>query len=149
LSKESKPQIKLTAEEFRYIALLHELTGVYVRDCIVDEDNGRIIFLVDPKDIGKAIGPKGVNIQRIRKILNKDVEIVGYSDKLEEQIRFALAPAKVREIRVVDRPGGKKTVYVSVDPNDKGIAIGKNGRNVARVALILRRYYGIESVVII
>ncbi|OYT40040.1 MAG: transcription elongation factor NusA [Desulfurococcales archaeon ex4484_58] len=148
MSKDDKPQIKLTAEEFRYIALLNALTNVFVRDCIVDEENNRIIFLVDPKDIGRAIGPRGIYVQRLRKTLNKDIEIVGYSENLEEQIRYALAPAKVREIRVVNRLGGKKIVYVSVDPKDKGIAIGRNGKNVARARLILKRYYGIDSIII-
>jgi N utilization substance protein A len=149
VSKNSRPQIKLTAEEFRYIALLHELTNVFVRDCIVDEDNNRIIFLVDPKDIGKAIGPKGIYVQRLKKILNRDIEIVGYSDKLEEQVKYALAPAKVREVRLVNRPGGKKIVYVTVDPKDKGIAIGRNGKNAIRATLILRRYHNIDSVIIV
>lgn len=149
MSKENKSQIKLTADEFRYIALLHELTGVFVRDCIVDEENNRLIFLVDPSSLGKAIGFKGGNIQKIRKILNKDVEIVGYSDKLEEQVRYALAPAKVKDVRLIERPGGKKVVYVTVDPNDKGIAIGKNGRNVEKATLILRRYFGVDSVIIV
>ncbi|RLG81692.1 MAG: NusA-like transcription termination signal-binding factor [Thermoprotei archaeon] len=145
----NKPQIKLTAEEFRYIALLHELTNVFVRDCIVDSDNNRIIYLVDPRDIGRAIGPRGVNVQRLRKLLNRDIEIVGYSDSLEEQVKYALAPAKVREVRLVNRPGGKRVIYASVDPSDKGIAIGKNGRNVARATLILKRYFGIDSVIIV
>ena len=122
---------------------------MYVRDCIVDNDNNRIIFLVDPKDIGKAIGPRGMYVQRLRKLLNKDIEIVGYSDNLEEQVRYALAPAKVREVRLVNRPGGKRIVYATVEPRDKGIAIGKNGRNVARASLILRRYFGIDNVIIV
>lgn len=148
MSTNSKPQVKITAEEFRYIALLHDLTQVYVRDCIVDNNYNRIIFLVDPKDIRQAIGPKGVTLQKLKKVLNKDIEIVGYSENLEEQVRYALAPAKVREVRVVNRPGGKKVVYATVDPNDKGIAIGRNGRNVERARMILNRYYGIDSVII-
>lgn len=148
MSTDSKPQVKITAEEFRYIALLHDLTQVYVRDCIVDNTYNRIIFLVDPKDIRQAIGPKGVTLQKLKKVLNKDIEIVGYSENLEEQVRYALAPAKVREVRVVNRPGGKKVVYATVDPNDKGIAIGRNGRNVERARMILNRYYGIDSVII-
>ncbi|MET1160705.1 MAG: NusA-like transcription termination signal-binding factor, partial [Thermoprotei archaeon] len=93
--------------------------------------------------------PRGINIQRLRRLLNKDIEIVGYSDKLEEQVKYALAPAKVREVKLVKRPSGKKIVYASVEPSDKGIAIGKNGRNVARATLILKRYFGIDSVVIV
>ena len=72
---------------------------------------------------------------------------MGYSDKLEEMIRLALVPARVKDVRVVER-AGKKTVYVSVEPSDKGIAIGKNGKNVARARILLQRYFGIDNVII-
>ncbi|MCD6488665.1 MAG: NusA-like transcription termination signal-binding factor [Desulfurococcales archaeon] len=143
----SNKQVKLTPEELRYMALLHELTGVHVRDCIIDDEFNRIIFVVNPSEVGQAIGPRGINVQRLRKILGRNIEIVGYSEKLEEMIRFVLIPARVRDVRIVTR-GGKKTIYVSVEPSDKGIAIGKNGKNVARARLLLGRYFGIDNVVI-
>jgi len=140
--------VKLTPEELRYMALLHELTGVHVRDCVIDDRFNRIIFVVNPDEIGRAIGPRGINVQRLRKILGKDIEIVGYSNKLEDMAKLALVPARVRDVRVVER-AGKKTVYVSVEPTDKGIAIGRNGKNVARVKTLLSRYFGIDNVVIV
>ncbi len=139
--------IKLTPEEIRYMALLHELTGVHVRDCIIDNDFNRIIFVVNPHEISRAIGPRGLHVQRLRKIVGKNIEIVGYSDKLEEMVRLALVPARVRDVRLVER-AGKKTVYVSVEPTDKGIAIGKNGKNVARAKILLKRYFGVDNVVV-
>jgi N utilization substance protein A len=147
MSKE-KPQIKITPEEFGYMTLLHELTGVHVQDCVIDEENNRVIFLVKPEEIGKAIGPKGIFVQTLKKMLNKNVEIVGYSNNIEELTKYALAPARVREVKVAQRPGGKKVVYATVDPNDKAIAIGKNGRNVARARLLLNRYFNIDTVII-
>lgn len=122
---------------------------MYVRDCIVDGENNRIIFLVNAGDVARAIGLRGSNVQRLRKLLNKDIEIVGYSEDLAEQVKYALAPAKVREVKVVNRPGGKRVAYVIVDPSDKGIAIGRNGKNVSKATLILRRYFGIDGVVIV
>lgn len=145
---EERPQVKITPEEFRYMTLLHELTGAHVHDCVIDDENNRIIFLVSPSDIGKAIGPKGIFVQRLRKILNKNIEIVGFSDNIEELAKFSLAPARVRDVKVVTRPGGKKVVYATVEPDDKAIAIGKNGKNVARAKLILKRYFNVENVVI-
>ena len=139
--------VKLTPEELRYMALLHELTGVHVIDCIIDDEFNRIIFIVSPHEISQAIGPRGIHIQKLRKIIGRNIEVVGYSDKLEEMARYALIPARVRDVRVVQR-GGKKTIYVSVDPSDKGIAIGKNGKNVARARLLLKRYFGVDNVII-
>jgi len=146
--KSSKGSIKLTPEEFRYMALLHEITGVHVRDCIIDEENDRIVFLVNPGEVGKAVGPRGIYVQKLRKLLGKNIEIVGYSDKLEEQVKYALAPARVKEVRIANRPGGKKVVYVSVEPSDKGLAIGRGGKNVAKARLILQRYFDVDSIII-
>ncbi|ADV65656.1 NusA-like transcription termination signal-binding factor [Desulfurococcus mucosus] len=143
-----KSQVKITPDEFRFMALLNELTGAVVRDCIVEEENNRVIFLVNPEDVGRAIGPKGFFVQRLKKILNKNIEIVGYSSNLEEQVKYALAPARIKEIKLSTKPDGSKVLYVAVDPADKGIAIGKNGRNVQRARLILKRHFDIDSVVI-
>jgi len=149
LSENNRSQIKITAEEFRYIALLNEYTNVFVRDCIVDEENNRIIYLVNPTDIAKAIGPKGIYVQKLRNLLNKDIEIIGYSEKLEEQAKYALAPAKVKEVKLANKPSGRKIIYVIVEPKDKGLAIGRNGRNVSRAKLVLKRYFNIDDVIII
>ncbi|MEM4691490.1 MAG: KH domain-containing protein, partial [Desulfurococcaceae archaeon] len=73
VNSEKKQKIKLTADEFRYIALLHEITNTYTYDCIIDEENNRVIYLVDPKDIGRAIGPRGSVVQQLRNLLNRDV----------------------------------------------------------------------------
>ncbi len=139
--------VRLTPEELRYMALLHELTGVHVRDCIIDNDFNRIIFVVNTDEIGQAIGPRGFNVQRLRKIIGKSIEIVGYSEKLEDMVKLSLVPARVRDVRLVKR-AGKKTIYVSVDPSDKGIAIGRNGKNVARARILLKRYFDVDNVII-
>ncbi|TRM83957.1 NusA-like transcription termination signal-binding factor, partial [Sulfolobus sp. F3] len=38
------PEIKLTPEEIRYISLFQDVTKAVVRDCIIDNENNRIIF---------------------------------------------------------------------------------------------------------
>ena len=141
------PEIKLTSEELRYMSLFQDITRVTARDCIVDEENNRIIFLVNQEQMGVAIGKNGLNVKRLEKLIGKSIEIVGYSDNLEDLVRNLMAPAKVRSVKVV-QSNSKKTVYITVDPQDKGIAIGKGGRNVARAKLILKRYMDIDSVII-
>ncbi|MCH4814410.1 MAG: NusA-like transcription termination signal-binding factor [Saccharolobus sp.] len=142
------PEIKLTPEEIRYISLFQEVTRANVRDCIIDNENNRIIFLVDSKDMGVAIGKSGINVKKLRKIIGKDIELVAYSDNLEELVKNLMSPARVRSVKVVNT-SSKKSVYITIDPQDKGLAIGKNGRNVARAKLILKRYMDIDNVVIV
>ncbi len=138
-------EIRLTAEEIRYMSLLQDLTGAVARDCIIDEENNRIIFIVRPGDAGKVIGRRGVNINRLRKVLNRDVDVVEYADNLEDMVRNVFSPAKVLGIRLVTR-GDKKILYVTVDPNDRGKAIGRGGRKISLARLVLKRYFDIDDV---
>ncbi|KSW11648.1 transcription elongation factor NusA [Pyrodictium occultum] len=137
--------IKLTAEEMRYMALLQDLTGAIARDCIVDNENNRVIFLVRPGDAGKAIGRRGSNINRLRKLLGKEIEVVEYADDLEAMVKNLFAPARILGVRVVQR-NGRKILYVTVDPNDKGRAIGKGGRKVSVARIVLKRYFDIDEI---
>ena len=137
--------IKLTVEEMKYIALLQDLTGAVARDCIIDDENNRIIFIVRPGDAGKAIGRRGVNINKLRRLLGKEIEVIEYADDLETMVKNIFAPARVLGVRLVQR-NGRKVLYVTVDPNDKGRAIGKGGRKVSIARIVLKRYFDIDEV---
>ena len=104
--------IKFTAEEMRYIALFESITGATVRDCIIDEENNRIIFVVKEGQIGMAIGRRGKNIRLLERMTGKKHEIIEYSDDPAQFIRNALKPAKVQEVRITERPDGKKMAVV-------------------------------------
>lgn len=137
--------IRLTAEEMRYMALLQDLTGAVARDCIVDSENNRVIFLVRPGDAGKAIGRRGANINRLRRLLGKEIEVVEFADDLESLVKNLFAPARILSVRVAQR-NGRRILYVTVDPSDKGRAIGKGGRKVSVARIVLKRYYDIDEI---
>ena len=46
--------IRLTSKEMRYIALFESITSATVKDCIVDEEQNRIIFIIKEGEIGRA-----------------------------------------------------------------------------------------------
>jgi len=142
------PTIKLTDMEMKYISLLEGLTGVTVMDCVIDEEWDRVIYLVKPGQVGLAVGRDGINVKNLRKFIGKDVEIVEYAERLEDLIRNSLFPARVNHIRVRTSVNGRKIVVVSVNPSEKGLAIGKGGRNIARARLLAKRYFGVDNVVI-
>jgi N utilization substance protein A len=79
---------------------------------------------------------------------NKQVEIYEYIDDAERFIRNALKPAKVKEIRLVDRVGGDRIAMVNVETKDKGIAIGRNGQNIKKIRFLAERYFGLSTIVI-
>jgi transcription termination/antitermination protein NusA len=138
--------IKFTSREMRYIALFQSITGATVKDCIVDSDLNRIIFVVKEGSIGMAIGKKGKNIHQLEKMTGKKHEVIEHSDNPAQFIKNALKPAKVDEVRITERMDGKTIAVISVNPKDKGVAIGKNGRNAERIRFLAKRYFQIQNV---
>lgn len=138
--------IKFTGTEMRYIALFESITGTTVKDCIINEEEGRVIFVVKEGKIGVAIGKGGRNIRVLERMTSKKHEIIEYSDDPVQFIKNALKPAVVREVRITERPDGKKIAVVTVHPRDKGVAIGKNGRNAERLRFLAKRYFQIQNV---
>src|SRR3972149_2236988 len=65
---------------------------------------------------------------------------------------FAISALSIREtgdseiLHVTERTDGKKIAVVTVNPKDKGIAIGKNGKNAERLRFLAKRYFDIQNV---
>lgn len=87
---------------------------------------------IDP--IGSCVGQKGVRVQNIMDELNGErIDIIQWSEDMEEYIKTALAPAKTTVIQLDDK---SKRAKVFVQPDQRPLAIGKQGQNV-RLASIL------------
>jgi len=138
--------IRLTSKEMSYIALFENITSATARDCIVDDELNRIIFVVKEGDLGVAIGRNGKNIRLLERMTGKKHEIIEYAEQPNQFIKNALKPARVNEVRITERPDGKSIAVVSVNPRDKGVAIGKNGRNAERIRFLAKRYFQIQNV---
>jgi N utilization substance protein A len=138
--------IKITCDEMRYIALFESISGASAKDCIIDEEQGRAIFIVNQGQVGVAIGKGGRNIHTLEKMTGKKHEIIEYSEDPVQFIKNALKPAAVREVRITERTDGKTIAVVTVNPKDKGVAIGKNGKNAERLRFLAKRYFQIQNV---
>ncbi|MGA2789383.1 MAG: NusA-like transcription termination signal-binding factor [Candidatus Bathyarchaeia archaeon] len=137
--------IKLTGETMRLIALFENITGATANDCIIDEEDDRIIFVAKAGEMGLAIGKGGKNINALRKMTGRPIEVVEMGDTAEGLIRNCLSPAKIKEVRITEKPD-RKIVVVEVDPKDKALAIGKNGRTIDKTRMLAKRYYQIDHV---
>lgn len=141
----SASKIRLGSDEMRYIALFESITGATANDCLIDPSGDRIIFIAKPGQMGLAIGKAGKNINALRRMTGKPVEVVEGSESVEGLIKNSLAPAKIKEIRVTERPD-RRIVVVEVDPKDKALAIGKNGRTIDKTRMLAKRYFQIDHV---
>ena len=84
---------------------------------------------VDP--VGACVGARGSRVRMVTNELRGErVDVVPFSDDPVELIQSALAPARVREVRLDDDTG---TATVIVSDYQLSLAIGKEGQN-ARLA---------------
>lgn len=84
----------------------------------------------DPKidPIGSCVGQKGVRVNNVMDELNGErIDIIQWSENPEEFIRAALAPAKVAHLTIDSQA---KRVKVYVQPDQRPLAIGREGQNV-------------------
>jgi len=138
-------EIRLTTVGVRYIALFESLTGAVARDCIDDGD--RVLYVVRNGDMGLAIGRNGEHINRVKKSIGKHIEIVEYSDNLSTFMKNVAQPAKVLGVELIVR-GGRRIVYVDVPPNEKGLAIGRDGKNIEKMRMLAHRHHDVDDVII-
>ncbi len=118
------PEIKSNLVEIKSIA---REPGIRCKVAVYSGDEK-----IDP--IGSCVGQKGVRVQNVMDELNGErIDIIQWSENMEEYIRTALAPAKTSVIELHDK---ERRAKVYVQPDQRPLAIGKQGQNV-RLASIL------------
>ncbi|TAJ44918.1 NusA-like transcription termination signal-binding factor [Methanofollis fontis] len=139
-------EITLTEDCMRLISQFENMTGAGSRDCIVDERNDRIIFVINPGDMGLAIGKKGVTIKKASDTFGKRIEVVEYSSDAEQFLKNCFLPAQVTSISFSTDGDGEKIAHVDVRAEDRGLAIGKEGKNIFKAKRLASRQHDISDV---
>ena len=143
-----KQSIKLTMDQMRKISLFQKITKVTPRDCIDDEKQDRLIFVVNEGKMGLAIGKNGSNIKSLQNLLKRNIELVEYYDDPIKFLKNLLNAKLINEIKINTRADGSPQAIVLVNPNNKGLVVGRAGRNAEKARLLAKRYFDIPSVVI-
>jgi len=140
--------IKLTTDQMRMMSLFQNVTGATARDCVEDEKQDRVIFVVNTGKMGLAIGKGGIHIKSLQNIVKKNVELVEFDEDPAKFLTNLLNSKLVSEVKINKRPDGSKQAIVLVDPRKKGIVVGREGRNAEKARLLAKRYFDITSVLI-
>ena len=140
--------IKLTTDQMRLMSLFQNVTGATARDCVEDEKQNRVIFVVNSGKMGLAIGKGGAHIKNLQNIVKKNVELVEYDDDPAKFLTNILNSKLVSEVKINKRADGSMQAIVLVDPRKKGIVVGREGRNAEKARLLARRYFDITRVLI-
>ncbi|MDK2962338.1 MAG: transcription termination/antitermination protein NusA [Eubacteriaceae bacterium] len=96
---------------------------------------------IDP--VGACVGQKGMRVQNIINELNGEkIDVIKYSDDIEEYLTNSLSPAKV--LRIIPNKD-EKTAIAVVDDYQLSLAIGKEGQNVRLAAKLTSWKIDIKS----
>ncbi|HJW96892.1 MAG TPA: NusA-like transcription termination signal-binding factor [archaeon] len=128
--------VKLGTDSIRNIAAFESVTEVHAHDCLITEDC--VYFLVDPANVGLAIGKNGATIRELRKIFGKTVRVFGHYDSPELFIRNAFP-----NVKSVEMNNGRMTV--AIPEEDRMGVIGRSGRNIKAVREIMERHFSIKD----
>ncbi|MFC7155762.1 NusA-like transcription termination signal-binding factor [Halomarina halobia] len=137
-------RVTLSDEARRYIGLFEDVTDVAARDCIVDDEYDRVVYLVPPGDMGRAIGPGGRAVRQVEERLDRRVELVEDADTPEAFVANVLAPAAVYNVTI--SRNRDVVAYAEVAREDRGVAIGADGRNIERARTLARRHFDIDDI---
>ncbi len=139
-------EIKITQDQLRLMSIFEGKTHVAARDCVEDEKHDRIIFVVDEGKVAAAVGKGGSSIRAAQHAIQRNVEIVEYSDEPARFVANVLNRKLVSNVKINRRDDGTLAATVMVEPNKKALAIGREGRNAAKARLLAQRHFGITSV---
>jgi len=136
--------VRLTSESIRYLTLFEGLTGASVKDCMIQDD--KVIFVVKKGDMGVAIGKGGMNVEKMKELIGKRIEIVEHSEDPVEFIKNLFKPIRIN-VKLIEVKG-KKVAQIYVNPQYKGLLIGKGGKNINKAKELARRHHEIEDIII-
>ena len=124
------------------------MTGAMVKDCILDDDNTKVTFVVKNGDMGLAIGKGGSTVTKVKKAVGRGVEIIEHNDDPAQFIKNILSPAELKSIKIVEKNNDETIAIVNTDSSNKRIAIGKNGTNIERAKLLAKRQHEINNIIL-
>lgn len=135
--------MKLTQDSINNINLFESLTNAKVKDCFLDGD--KLVFLIEEGNVKKALGRNNSNVERISRILKKEIKIIAFSNDVCKFVSNLIYPNKADEIKV-----DNKFVDIIVSDNVvKGRIYGRGRENLKRVNNIVKNYFDIDEIRVI
>ncbi len=128
--------VKLGTEHIRAVATFEEITGVHVRDCLIDEMCA--YFLIEPGKMGLAIGKNGATIKSVERAMGKTIKIFEYADTAEGLLR-----SMVPSIKTLDM--SDDSIVITIPSSERSTVIGRNGRNIKAIREFLKRHFEINN----
>jgi NusA-like KH domain protein len=126
-------------DEIHLMNALIQVTNVSAKDCIVNDD--LVTFLVKEEDVGKAIGKKAINVNKLQDKLKRRIEIIGWQKEPEKII------SKTLEIEFKNAKNDGNKLIISMDSINKRKAM-TSGAKIKRIRKLIKRNFDKELILI-
>jgi len=125
LKKLFEAEVPEIASEAVVVKAIAREAGARSKTAVYSEDDH-----IDP--VGALVGQRGVRVSTVMSELGGEkIDIIEWSDDIEQFIEDSLSPAKVLEVEINEE---KETATVEVAEDQQSLAIGKGGQNVRLAA---------------
>ncbi len=130
-----RTKIKYDQSLMAFMSIFEKITRASVKDCL--ETDTHVVFIVQPGQMGKAIGKRATNIKKLENALKKKIRIVEFNPLKIEFIKNLLYPRKYTDIEE------KEGIIIIKGDNieEKSIIIGKKAQNLREMEIICKRYF--------
>ncbi len=144
IKKVDKLATKIVYDEntLKKMTLFESITGAKLKDFFDDEVQGRLVFIVSPGNLWRALGKGSVNVKKLEKSFGRKIKIVEFNADLITFIKNMAHPLKINDVIEED---GIVTIRHE-DMQTKGLLIGKNARNLRNMETNIRRYFEVKEI---
>lgn len=128
-------RIIYNAESLKIMSLFEKITKTRIKDYFVD-NNDLQTFVVNEKDLGKAIGKQASNVKKLQSLFNKKIRIIGFTDDPVKFVKNLIYPI-IAEIELNE----DVISLSSQDTKTKSFLIGRNQSNLKNNLNIVQKYF--------
>ncbi|MBC8501385.1 MAG: NusA-like transcription termination signal-binding factor [Nanoarchaeota archaeon] len=127
--------VKYDANLIGQINFFEKITRTRVKECFTFKE--KLTFMVNPEQLGRALGNNKMNLHKLEKVFNKSLRIIEYNDDMLQFIQNLIAPLRVVKI---SEENGVVTI-VGPDTKTKGLMIGSKAKNLRETESIVQKYF--------
>lgn len=130
------------AELIKTMSWFEAKTRARCKDCFTDQ-NGKLTFILEQGELGKAIGKKAAKLRELEEKLGKKIRVAEFAPNVGELIVNLTTPLKIVDLE--EREDGV-IIIQGKDMKTNGLLIGKQARNLRNLEWMVRRFYDVKEI---
>ncbi len=134
--------VKYTNDDIINITTFEKITRTHVVDYV--NENDTLYFVVKTNNFKNLIGKNGSEIKKIIKKMNQNLIIYRHTENAEEFTKNML-PIPAKKISLTEN-NQKKTITIETEKRDRGLLIGRGGKNINIIKIFLKRQFNIDNI---